>query len=133
MKKHRTPIQIRFKDIDALGHVNNSNHFTYFETARIRFFEEVIAEEIDWMKAGMIVASVTINYKAPVKMKDEIFVDTWLVKIGNTSFELGYELVKSENGKETVLANGSSVIVCFNYEKQTPVEVPESWKKKMSA
>lgn len=32
--KHKTPIQIRFKDIDAFRHVNNANHFTYLEIAR---------------------------------------------------------------------------------------------------
>ena len=46
--KHRTPIQIRFKDVDALGHVNNANHLSYFEYARIRFFDDLIGTEIDW-------------------------------------------------------------------------------------
>ena len=131
--KHRTPIQIRFKDIDALGHVNNANHLTYFELARIRFFEDLIGAEIDWRKAGMILARVTVDYKAPVYMKDEIFVETKFIRAGNTSFELAYELIKKENDdSEILLATGTSVIVCYSYEEKKPVPVPELWLKKMT-
>lgn len=132
MKKHRTPIQIRFKDVDALGHVNNANHLTYFETARVKYFDSLITEPIDWMKIGLIVASVTVNYKKPVFFKDDVYVDTSLAKIGRTSFELSYELIRKEKDGESILATGTSVLVCFDYEKQTPVEIPELWKKKMT-
>ncbi|MBI3510807.1 MAG: acyl-CoA thioesterase [Bacteroidetes bacterium] len=128
---HITPIQIRFKDIDALGHVNNANHFTYFETARIKFFNDLIGEEIDWRKAGMILASTSINYRKPILITDEIFVLTEFVKAGRTSFELAYRIVKKINEKEVLLADGTSVMVCFSYEMKKAVEIPENWKKKM--
>ena len=39
--KHKTSIQLRFKDVDMMGHVNNANHFTYLELARVKYFNEV--------------------------------------------------------------------------------------------
>jgi acyl-CoA thioester hydrolase len=130
--KHVTPIQLRFKDIDALGHVNNANHLSYFELARIRFFDEAIGGEIDWEKAGMILARVTIDYKAPVYLKDEIFVETHFVKSGTTSFELGYQLMRKEkNGDLTLTAAGTSVIVCYSYADKKPIPVPTEWLEKM--
>jgi acyl-CoA thioester hydrolase len=131
---HLTPIQLRFKDIDALGHVNNANHLSFFELARIRFFDEVIGAEIDWNNAGMILARVTVDYKSPVFLKDKIFVKTWFVKSGTTSFELAYELIREEiDGSQTVMSAGTSVIVCYNYEIKKPVPVPELWLEKMRA
>lgn len=131
--KYKSPIQLRFKDIDALGHVNNANHLTFFESARINYFNDVIGAEIDWENEGMILARVTVDYKAPVYLKDKIFVYTSLLKTGTTSFELGYELVREEkDGSETILSTGTSVIVCYNYKEKKPVKIPELWLEKMA-
>lgn len=132
MKKHKTAIQLRFKDGDALGHVNNANHLTYFETARIVYFREIIGEEIDWKKEGMILARVTVDYKKPIYLTDTIFVYTSFVKSGRTSFELAYSLVKTNpDGSETELSVGTSVIVCYNYTEEKPTPIPASWLEKM--
>ena len=63
--KHKTPIQIRFKDIDKLGHVNNANHITYFELARVDYFEALATEniKIDWINEGVIWLKLKWNTK----------------------------------------------------------------------
>jgi acyl-CoA thioester hydrolase len=130
--RHKTSIQIRFKDVDAMGHVNNANHLTYFEYARIRFFDELIGEEIDWQQEGMILAQQQVSYKKPIFLKDAITVITWFVKSGTTSFELAYEIVRTEkDGSETLCATGSSVQVCYNYKQQKSIPVPTRWLAKM--
>ncbi len=130
--KHKTPIQLRFKDIDALGHVNNANHLSFFELARINYFNDVISTEIDWENEGMILARVTVDYKQPVLLQDKIYVYTGLVKTGNTSFELEYKLVREEkDGSETIMSVGTSVIVCYNYKEKKPVKIPDLWVERM--
>ncbi len=130
--KHKSSIQVRFKDIDALGHVNNANHLTYFELARISYFEDVIGEEIDWNRDGMILARITIDYKQPILLHDKVFVYTWMIKTGTTSFELEYKIIKEEkDGSETTLSIGTSVIVCYNYAEKKSIKIPESWIEKM--
>ncbi len=131
--KHKTPIQIRFKDIDALNHVNNANHITYFELARVKYFDDVVNEEVNWSERGIILAKISVDYKAPIYFKDTIFVYTKCIRLGNKSFDLAYSLVKEGNGKETELASGSSVQVCFNYKNQATISIPESWRKKVEA
>ena len=126
--KHRTEIQIRFNDVDALGHVNNAVHITWFELARIKYFDDTIGGNIDWEREGMILAHTSISYKTPVYLKDKIEVHTWFSKSGTTSFELMYEIIRTEkDGGETVCATGSSVQVCFNYKENKPVPVPRNW------
>lgn len=131
--KHKTQIQVRFKDVDALGHVNNANHLSYFELARIYYFNQIIAEPIDWENAGMILKTISIDYKHPVRLHDTVFVYTACTRVGNTSFELSYKMVKEENGEEIELATGVSVIVTYSYKLQQSVPVPANWVERMKA
>lgn len=129
--KHKTPIQIRFKDVDMMRHVNNANHFTYLEIARAKYFDDVVGEEVDWSKEGIILAKSTCDYKMPILFKDKVFVYTKCSRIGNKSFELSYAIIKDKNGKEIVLAEASTIQVCFDYEKRKNILMPDKWKKKI--
>ena len=128
--KHRTPIQIRFKDVDKMGHVNNANHATYFELARMKYFDDVVGMKIDWRKQGVILARVEIDYKIPILLEDKIEVLSKCTRFGKKSFDISHSIVKIESRKEVELAVGKSVVVCFDYEKQITIPVPEEWKKK---
>ncbi len=131
--KHKTPIQIRFKDVDLMGHVNNANHFTYLEIARAKYFDDVVGEEVDWLKEGIILAKSTCDYKMPILFNDKVFVYTKCARIGNKSFELSYAIIKNKNGKEIVLAEATTIQVCFNYEKRENILMPSTWRKKIEA
>jgi acyl-CoA thioester hydrolase len=129
--KHRTPVQIRFKDIDALGHVNNANHLSYFELARMNYSNDVLGP-IDWSKTGFILASARIDYKQPILLKDKLFVLSHVSKMGNKSFEMEHLIVRMESdGNETTLASGASVLVCMNYSTMKTIPIPEEWKARV--
>ena len=126
--KHRTLIQIRFKDIDTLGHVNNANHITYLELARIHYFKEVIGE-IDWSANGLILASININYKKIIHLEDVVFVHTRCNVIGNKSFNLEYIIADNHS---TIFATASSVLVSYSYKEDKTIEIPAEWKDKLT-
>jgi acyl-CoA thioester hydrolase len=126
--RHKTPIQIRFKDADMMGHVNNANHFTYFELARVQYFNDIVNLKIDWNKEGIILAHMEIDYILPILINDRVFVYTRISKIGKKSFEAEYLIVKENNNELTSLASGKSVQVCFNYETSMTIPVPAIWK-----
>lgn len=126
--KHKLPIQIRYKDVDIQGHVNNANHITYFETARVNYFNEVIKHN-DWTKTGMILAKTEIDYFEPIFMEDEVFCYTKITSFGTKSFEISNIITKSSPRGEINCAEGKSVIVCFNYEIKQTVEIPTEWKE----
>ena len=122
-----TPVQIRFADVDKLGHVNNAVYLSYIELARMDFFSKV-GGEIDWSKKGVIVGRIEINYKMPVLLDDNIIVKTWCSRIGNKSFDLSYSIIKINNGTETEVVNAISVLVCYNYVEKKSIEIPDQWK-----
>ncbi len=127
--KHKTDIQIRFKDIDQLGHVNNANHLTYFETSRVKYFNDIFAAETNWKEIGLILAHTEISYKKPIFLEDEISCYTKISKIGNKSFDIENIIVRKEKQVLTVCAYGKSVLVCLNYLTKKTISMPVDWVK----
>lgn len=133
MYKHKTQIQIRFKDVDRLGHVNNANHITYFELARVEYFNALMGDmKIDWESESLILAKIEMEYKQPILLEDKVFAYTWVSRIGSKSFDMACSIVREINGVEVEAAKGLAIIVCFNYKTNQSIAVPEEWKKKMS-
>lgn len=120
--------EIRFADIDAMGHVNNAVYFSYFEQARIKFFKELIGGKWDWQKQGILVARNEMNYKKPVHLNDNIVIHIKCVHIGSKSFTLTYEVKRDDE----ICCDGASVLVCFNHKEQITALIPDLWKEKLN-
>jgi acyl-CoA thioester hydrolase len=131
MFKHKTPIEIRFADIDAFGHVNNAVYLTYVEQARVSYFDNVLGWDYDWSKEGVIVARSEIDYILPIHFRDNIIIYTRCSRMGNKSFDISYQLMRSDDKIETLVADGVTVMVAFDYINKKSIEVPESWKAMM--
>lgn len=130
--KHKTPIQIRFKDTDMMGHVNNSTYSTYIESARLQYFKDVVSDGTDWSKQeGLILARLEIDFRMPLFFGDEIFVYTRCSRLGTKSFDLDWIIVRLKNAMEEIAAEGKAVIVCFDYDTNQTVAVSEIRKTKM--
>lgn len=127
--KHKFPVQIRFIDIDKLGHVNNAVYLSYFEAARVAYFDELVGERVNWYTTGMILAKSVVEYKLPVFQNDKLLIYTAVTRFGTKSFDISNVLVKLQDGKEQVAAVATFTIVCYNYELKSTIEVPKEWKR----
>ncbi len=119
-----TTVEIRFADIDAMGHVNNAVYFSYFEQARMAYFKERVARIWDWNEDGIIVARNEIDYVFPVFLNDRMVIRLWVNHVGNKSFSVCYRVVVGER----LCATGKSVLVCFNHKNKATQVLPEAWK-----
>lgn len=117
----RTSIQLRFNDFDLGGHVHNAAYLHYFETARIGFFKTELGENWDWRKDGLILKKNTIEYHVPIFIEDQIQVEVECSHVGSKSFTLTYAV---KNNKNQLMAQGASLVVTFDYTKQSTVEIP---------
>lgn len=122
--------QVRFRDTDALGHVNNAVYLTWMELGRMAFTDAVLPE-IDWTKTGFILAHVSIDYLEPVFLDDKVKVYMKAGKIGGKSVVLECLITKTDKNGERPTAKGNNIIVAFDYEKNASVPIPEDWKKAM--
>jgi len=117
-------IQVRFADLDVLGHVNNSVYFSYFEMTRVHYFQELLGKKWDWSKFGVILVRNEIDYKRSVLLYDEPEIHMFTEFIGSKSFGFRYELKVNDE----IYAEGKSVMVCFDATTQSTIPVPETMR-----
>jgi acyl-CoA thioester hydrolase len=115
---------VRFRDVDSMGHVNNAVFLTYIEEARIAYLLPFGAEV-----TNMILARVEIDFRAPLRIGDEIEIGVRPAGVGTKSFELEY-VVRSA---DAVAAEAKTVIVSFDYESGRSVDVPQAWREALAA
>jgi len=127
--KYKTQIPVRFADIDAFGHVNNAIYLTYFEIARSTYWDEVI--EWDWNEVGIIIRRSVVDYLKPIILTDEIYTYVKTSRIGTSSFDLDYIIVKMIDGKEEICTTGQTLCVTFDYKTNKPVPIPVFQRNKM--
>ncbi len=125
------PIQIRFVDIDKMGHVNNATILSYFEIARTGFFDEVIGQQDNWFERGLIIAHTNIDYLQPVYLRDEVKALVLIAETGTKSFDVEHLLVKTHQGQQVICAVANSVLVCMDYTKKQTIPIPDEWKEKL--
>lgn len=126
-----TPIQIRFADVDVLGHVNNVNLQHYFDLGKAQYYKQVIGVPDDWRGGlGLITASTAISYFAQTRPTEEIEVQTSVPKIGNKSMTFVQRIVNGTTGE--VKAESTSVLVAFDFAAQDSVPVPEEWRRRIA-
>jgi acyl-CoA thioester hydrolase len=129
--KYKTSIEMRFADLDMMGHVNNAVYFTYMEVGRTKYWKHAI--NWDWEKTGVIIANAAIDYMVPLFLGDKISMYVRTSRIGNTSFDLEYLIVKDNNGKEVICSRGKTVCIAFDYQSKKPSTIPDRERNKMIA
>jgi acyl-CoA thioester hydrolase len=119
-----TEIPVRFRDLDALNHVNNAVFNTYFEEARVRFIEE-IPELKRSVRDGFsfVLVHLEIDYIKPVLLHETVIVGSSIANFGNSSID-GFQAIYSKDGKE-LKAVAKTTGVWFDLNKNRPARLPE--------
>ncbi len=121
-------VEVRFRDLDALGHVNNAVYATYFESARIAYYQRLVGGSLD--RLGIILAELTISYKAPAHFGDELLVGVRVSKIGGKSFTMDYAIARVGDG--ALIATGQSVLVAYDYAAGRSVPVSDEFRARVA-
>jgi len=127
--RHITPITVRFRDIDALGHVNNAVFFTYLETARVEYMHRVVfrtrARKLS--ETGLILARISCEFKKPIFYGQPVEVGTRVVEMRNSSFATEQRI--EADGKLAALAHG--VLVHYDYQASKSVRIPDEFRARV--
>ncbi len=129
--RHRTPVQVRFRDIDAFRHVNNAVFFSYVEQARVQYLLDVLAIEADFSTLPLILARVEIDFRSPILFGDEVTIASRVDRIGETSFSMAHRVTIGPDDR--LAADADSVLVAFDYAAERPMRVPDPWRERFSA
>ncbi len=130
VKKFSIDISVRFRDLDAMGHVNNSVYFTYFEEGRKEFYHALIGisgiEDIDF-----ILAHIQCDFHKPITINDLVALRLWISDVGKKRFNFEYELINRDDDS-IIYARGHSVQVFFDYRKNKTKPVSKKFLEKVS-
>jgi acyl-CoA thioester hydrolase len=124
------PIEVRFADTDAFGHVNNAVYLSYFEAARAGYYAAVYGQPFMTGEGGaahtFVLAEAQIAYRSPVLFGEPLVCDCRFAWVGRTSFGVEYRIsaLASAVGAARVVADGTTAQVMFDLERNRIVRVP---------
>jgi len=119
-------IPVRWADMDAFGHVNNSKFFTYFEQARITWWNSIFPANTSFAETGPVIINANCTF-----FKAIIFPETLLVKLfvgpaGRSSHECFYEIYSKTH--ETIYAAGATKVVWVDRQLEKSIPLPDMLK-----
>lgn len=129
--RHLTPIEVRFRDLDVFGHVNNGVIFTYIETARIRYLIDVgvRSPQAGWNDLAFILAHINCDFRKPIFYGQRVEVGSRIVEIKRSSLRLAHRV--EADGE--LAAEGDGVLVHFDYVTQSSIPISPEMRAKLEA
>jgi acyl-CoA thioester hydrolase len=120
-------LEVRFRDCDPLGHVNNAVYLTYLEQARFALWRTLWGFP-EASRPGVIMARSEVDYKIPARYGDQLEIRLFLATIGRTSFTYSYEVV-DDAGR--IVAAATTVQVMYDYKTEKPVPISDEIRAKL--
>lgn len=127
---HREVVAIRWGDMDAMMHVNNTVYFRFMEQARIGWIDSWGVGNDAASPEGPVIASAACRFKRPLKYPGEVEVKVYVGKIGRSSMPTYYEIRRTDDA-ETVYATGEALFVWISNKSGRPVAFPEPVRRRL--
>ena len=124
---HVERIPIRWGDMDAMGHVNNTVYFRYMEQARIAWFEALVPRAEAWSSLGIVIVNASCNFRRPINYPGTVEVKVFAGAPGGSSVPTFYELSVSDER----YADGAATVVFIDAKEQKPIRIPQSIREAM--
>ncbi len=126
------PLQMRWNDMDALGHVNNAVFVTYFEVARGVFMMKA-CPNWDWHKDMFLIANINVDLRKELLLSAEnVKVHVKTESLGTKSFVLQYAITSEKAGETVLHASGTTTQIMFDMKSRTTMEIPDWVRNSLS-
>ncbi|MGY3264570.1 acyl-CoA thioester hydrolase [Lysobacter sp. HA35] len=105
----RVPLSVRWRDLDAFNHVNNSKYLSYLEEARLRWMLSVPGMGLDENVAPVVAAS-NLNYRRPIEWPGDVVIELFVERLGGSSVTIGHRIVDAKDPR-ALYCDGNVVMV----------------------
>jgi acyl-CoA thioester hydrolase len=126
---HVERIVLRWGDMDAMGHVNNTVYFRFMEQARISWFDRLVPEDEAWQSTGIVIANASCNYKRAITYPGTVEVKLYVGTPGGASVPTYYELRVDDD--PVPYADGSAVVAFIDMTSQKSKRIPEAIRARL--
>lgn len=124
------PLRPRFRDTDAMGHINNAVYVTYLEVARQEYWR-AFRDNADYRVVPFILAHVTIDFRSEALMRETLELCIRCSHVGNRSF--GFEYRIREEKTKRLVVEARSVQVFYDYETKQSIPCPDDMRASLEA
>lgn len=121
-------VQTRFRDTDAMGHINNAVYLSYLEIARIEYVRQVFGVT-HYRDIDFILARAEVDYRSPAYVGEVLTVEIRAVALGGASFTFAYRINEKSAGR--LVAEAKTVQVSYDYQKGKVKRLSEEFIKKV--
>jgi acyl-CoA thioester hydrolase len=126
--KFFTTLEVRFRDVDALGHVNNAVYLTYFEVTRFHYWKALLGDGA-FDRFSFVVVRAECNYRSPAHIGEVLKVGARVSELRKSSFVFAYEITNSTTG--TLVADGLTVQACFDLQEKKVKSIPAELRNRI--
>lgn len=120
MPRHVYECPLRWGDMDALGHVNNSRYVDYLQDARVDFLFRNVDLGSGDLETGLLVARHEVNYREPLLFREApVRIELWVSEIKAAWFSVDYEILDLEP-ERVVYVDARTKLVPFNFQANCP-------------
>jgi len=120
---HVERIALRWGDMDAMGHVNNTVYFRFMEQARIGWFDRLVPDGEAWRSTGIVIANASCNYKRAITYPGTVEVRLFVGAPGGASVPTFYELRVDDD--PVPYADGAATVVFVDMATQKSKRIPD--------
>lgn len=120
----------RFRDTDAMGHINNAVYVTYLEVARQVYWARLDAHS-DYRRVPFILAHVTVDFRSEALVSEVLESGIRLAWIGDRSFSFVYRIREQTSGRTVVEA--TTVQVCYDYAAKRTLPMSEALRRSLES
>lgn len=128
--KHKIKVQLRFNDIDILGHLNNTVYLSFYDLGKAEYMVAAGLRDPGPAAPTSVIADVHCTYLKPIHYGDEIYVTTFCSEVGEKHFILEQEMI---DDKGEVRSRCRTVMVSINPATGQSAPLPERYKENIKA
>lgn len=119
-----TSVDVRWRDMDAFNHVNNSVYLTYLEEARLQWMQHLAIVSTE--RSAPVLAASNLQYLRPIEWPATLRVELRCTRLGNSSMTLAHRIVDTS---DAVYCTGDVVMVWIDPSAGKPVPLPEAIRR----
>ncbi len=127
---HILPVQIRFNDIDMLGHLNNGIYLQFMDLGKAHYFDAVMPHKVDWHNINIVVVNINVNFYAPTYLNENIAVVTSVVAMSHRSFTMEQRVINADSGDVKCVAR--TIMSGFDMKTAQSAPITPEWVEAIS-
>lgn len=129
--RHRIPLQVRFNDIDILGHINNSVYLSFFDLAKAEYLTHATSAKVEIGGISVAIVNINVNFYSPGYFDEPLEAVTAVTRVSNRSLQMEQRVYNPKTGDVKCIA--TTIMAGFDPKTASGIEIPHEFIAELEA